>query len=114
MTATAVVTVQQVENCVVVPNTALRFAPPATQASASTSRGGLLGKILPGPPPMPAKTSADATGDARQPRVWTLRDGQLVAIPVTVGATDGIMTEITAGGVEPGMALVVDTISASK
>lgn len=114
MTATAVATVQKVENCVVVPNTALRFSPPAGQASASTSSGGLLGKILPGPPPMPAKTPADANGDARQPRVWTLRDGQLVAIPVTVGATDGIRTEIKGGGVEPGMALVVDMSSGNK
>jgi HlyD family secretion protein len=114
MTATAVITVQEVENCVVAPNTALRFVPPATQASASSGRGGLLGKILPGPPPMPAKAPADATGEARRPRVWTLRDGQLVAIPVTVGATDGIRTEITAGGIEPGTALVVDAIGASQ
>jgi HlyD family secretion protein len=114
MTATAVVTVQKVESCVVVPNTALRFAPPAGQASASASSGGLLRKILPGPPPMPARTPADASGDARQPRVWTLRDGQLVAIPVTVGVTDGIRSEIKGGGVKPGMALVVDMSSGNK
>jgi HlyD family secretion protein len=113
MTATAVVTIQKVEDCVLVPNTALRFAPSA-QANTSASGGGLLQKLLPGPPPMPAKTPADANGNARQPRVWTLRDGQLVAIPVTVGATDGIRTEIKGGGVEPGMALVVDAISGNK
>jgi len=114
MTATAVVTVQKVEDCVVVPNTALRFAPPADQASASTSSGGLLRKLLPGPPPMPAKTPADANGDARQPRVWTLRAGQLVAIPVTVGVTDGIRSEIKGGGVKRGMALVVEMSSGNK
>ena len=92
---------------------ALRFAP-SGQANISASGGGLLQKLLPGPPPMPAKTPADASGDARQPRVWTLRDGRLVAIPVTVGATDGIRTEIKGGGVEPGMALVVDAISGNK
>jgi HlyD family secretion protein len=46
--------------------------------------------------------------------VWTVRESQLVAIPVTVGATDGIRTEITSGEVEPGMALVVDTMSGSQ
>lgn len=114
MTATAVVTVQKLENCVVVPNSALRFAPATGQTQTSTSSGGLLWKILPGPPPTPPKALADANGDAKQSRVWTVRDGQLVAIPVTVGATDGIRTEITGGGVEPGMALVVDTISGNK
>jgi HlyD family secretion protein len=114
MTATAIVTVQKVENCVVVPNAALRFAPATEQAQTSASSGGLLRKILPGPPPASPKASADTNGDLKQSRVWTLRDGQLVAVPVTVGATDGIRTEIRGGGVEPGVALVVDTMSGSK
>ena len=113
MTATAVITVQKVENCLVVPNAALRFAPATEQAQKSTG-GGLLRKIIPSPPPAPPKAVADANGDAKQSRVWTVRDSQLVAIPVTVGATDGIRTEIKSGEVEPGMALVVDTVSGSK
>jgi HlyD family secretion protein len=114
MTATAVITVQKVENCVVVPNAALRFAPATEQTQAAASSGGLLRKIIPGPPPAPPKAVADANGDAKQPRVWTVRDSQLVAIPVAVGATDGIRTEIKSGEVEPGMALVVDTMNGSK
>jgi HlyD family secretion protein len=114
MTATAVITVQQVENRVLVPNAALRFVPSAGQQQAPASSGGLLRKILPGPPPMPPKAHGDAKGDSKQPRVWTLREGQLVAIPVAVGSTDGIMTEITGGEVEPGMALVVDTVSVDR
>jgi HlyD family secretion protein len=39
--------------------------------------------------------------------VWLLRDAQPVSIPVTVGATDGVSTEITAGEVEPEMPLIV-------
>jgi HlyD family secretion protein len=62
---------------------------------------------------MPPKTHEGA-GDSKQPRVWTLREGQLVAIPVTTGVTDGIMTEITGGEVEPGTALVIDTISRNQ
>jgi HlyD family secretion protein len=114
MTATAVITIQKIENCLVVPNAALRFAPATEPAQKSTSSGGLLQKIIPGPPLAPPKAVADANGDAKQPRVWTVRDGQLVAIPVTAGATDGIRTEITSGEVEPGMALFVDTMSGSK
>ncbi|CBE70239.1 MAG: HlyD family efflux transporter periplasmic adaptor subunit [Candidatus Methylomirabilis oxygeniifera] len=114
MTATAVITVQKVENAVLVPNAALRFSPQAGQQQAPTSGGGLLRKILPGPPPMPPKTRGDATGDSKRPQVWMLRDGQLVAIPVTTGVTDGIMTEITGGEIEPGMPLAVDAMSADR
>jgi HlyD family secretion protein len=113
MTATAVITVKKVENCVLVPNAALRFSPATGEAKASDNGGGLLRRLLPGPPPMPPKTHEGA-GDSKQPRVWTLREGQLVAIPVTTGVTDGIMTEITGGEVEPGMALVIDTISRNQ
>jgi len=114
MTATAVITVRKVEGCLLVPNAALRIAPTTGEAKPSGDGGGLLRRLLPGPPPMPAKTPADASGEARQPRVWTLRDGDLLAIPVTVGATDGIMTEITSGDVEPGMTLVVDAIGGKQ
>jgi len=106
MTATALIVVQRVEGRVLVPNAALRFAPAGEKESAGTTRRGLLGRILPGPPPTPAKTSGN--GDPQQPRVYTLRDGQPVAIPVATGATDGNLTEIVQGAVEPGMALVVD------
>jgi HlyD family secretion protein len=113
MTATAVITVKTVDNGVLVPNAALRFAPPAEE-KASAESGRLLRKLLPGPPPVPPKTHGDANGDTKQPRVWTLREGQPVAIPVTSGVTDGIMTEIIGGEVTPGMALVVDTIGGTK
>jgi HlyD family secretion protein len=113
MTATAVITVKKVENCVLVPNAALRFSPTTGEAKASDNGGGLLRRLLPGPPPMPPKIHEGA-GDSKQPRVWTLREGQLVAIPVTTGVTDGIMTEIAGGEVEPGMALVIDTISGTQ
>ncbi len=46
--------------------------------------------------------------------IWTLQDGQLVAIAVTTGATDGIMTEVTGGDVGPGTAIVVDIVSANR
>ena len=56
-------------------------------------------------------------GDAaskKQQRVWTLRDGRLVAVPVTVGSTNGAMTEILAGEIQPGMPVVVDTVSTAE
>jgi hypothetical protein len=43
-----------------------------------------------------------------------MRNGQLVAIPITTGSTDGSMTEVTSGDIEPGIALAVDTVSAHR
>jgi HlyD family secretion protein len=40
--------------------------------------------------------------------VWTLRDGKLLTIAIGIGVTDGRMTEVTSGDIEPGMPLVVD------
>jgi HlyD family secretion protein len=50
----------------------------------------------------------------KQQRVWALRDGQLVAVPVMVGATNGAMTEILAGEIQPGMTVVVDSVSSAE
>jgi HlyD family secretion protein len=109
MTATATVTVQKIDKALVVPNAALRFAPPST-AVTGDARGGLMSFLL---PRRPGRQSAEAgKGKEKQQQVWTLRDGKPVAIPVTVGVTDGARTEILGGEVQEGMALLTDAVSA--
>ena len=115
MTATATITVKKVENAILVPNAALRFAPPEEKKTDTSASGGsLLSKILPHPPRQPAKAKTEKTNTKAQPVVWTLKEGQLAAIPVTTGATDGSMTETLSGEVQPGTELVTDTIKAAK
>jgi HlyD family secretion protein len=43
-----------------------------------------------------------------------LGDGVPVAIPVTVGTTDGSMTEVVTGDIKPGMSLLVDIVRSDK
>jgi HlyD family secretion protein len=112
MTATADIKVKKVENAILVPSTALRFTPPVQEEKKPST--GLVGSLLPRPPSSASKQGEDATTNKKQQRVWTLRDGQLSAILVTVGSTDGIMTEVVTGDIKHGMALVVDTISVGK
>jgi HlyD family secretion protein len=107
MTATADITIQRIEGAVLMPSSALRFSPPV-EAEKAPSRG-LLEAMLPRPPgrSSASKPKEKTATDGGQ-KVWTLEDGAPVAIPVTLGATNGVLTEVLAGGVTPGMRLVID------
>jgi len=111
MTATADIMVKKVENALLVPNGALRFSPPAQRQQASR---GLVGMMLPGPGRFnrPQEPVVDTT--KRQQTVWVLKDGQPVAVPVTIGATDGIKTEISSGDIHPGMPVITDTMGMGR
>ncbi|HEY5975850.1 MAG TPA: efflux RND transporter periplasmic adaptor subunit, partial [Geobacteraceae bacterium] len=109
MTATADITVQQIADALLVPNAALRFTP-VVQETAAPSGGSLVSKLLPRPP-QPKQNSNGLDKDKKQQKVWTLQDGKPAAIEITTGASNGILTEIVSGNVEPGMKLLVDTES---
>jgi HlyD family secretion protein len=70
-----------------------------------------LSKLIPRPPQPAPSAREEAQSGSKQQRVWIVRNGKLDPIPVTTGTTDGVMTEVTAGNVEPGMALVVDIVN---
>lgn len=108
MTATADITVKKVENAILVPSTALRFSPPVQEEKKPSA--GLVASLLPRPPRPPSKQREEATANKKQQRVWTLREGQPLDIPVTIGSADGTMTEIVDGGIKPGMLLLVDIV----
>ncbi|MCX5906028.1 MAG: efflux RND transporter periplasmic adaptor subunit [Deltaproteobacteria bacterium] len=112
MTATADITVKKVEKVTLVPNAALRFTPPVQEEKKSSS--GLVGALLPRPPSSPSKPIEEATTNKNQRRVWTLQEGKLSAVPITIGATNGIRTEVVAGDIKAGMAVVVDIAERGK
>jgi len=39
-------------------------------------------------------------------QIWVLRDGQPVAMSVTIGSSDGRMTEVTGEGLAPGLPII--------
>lgn len=111
MTATADIIVKKIENAVLIPSAALRFTPPIQEEKKPST--GLLGALLPRPP-QPATRQREDTSGRKQQHVWTLRGGQLTAVPVTIGSTNGSMTEVVAGEIQPGMAVVTDAVSSAK
>jgi HlyD family secretion protein len=58
----------------------------------------------------PSKQRNDSTAGNKLQHVWMLRDGKLLSIAVGIGATDGRMTEVTSGDIDPGMPLAVDMV----
>ena len=107
MTATAVITVQELQDKVLLPNTALRFTPPQTEA-AQPRRRGAFGMLFPRPP-MGQRRSNRAKNEGQQ--VWVLHDGNPEAVPVKTGASDGRLTELRVGDIQPGQAVVVDAVT---
>ena len=95
MTATAEITVAEVTDALVVPNAALRFAPPQpTEREVADDRSGLLGMLMPTTPQNTA-TAGDGT-------IWVLRDGRPVETAIVPGETDGAVTEILGGDLSEG------------
>jgi HlyD family secretion protein len=116
MTATADIIANRLHDVLLVPNAALRFVPPPPTAKVGARpSSSLLGSLFPrfGRRSGPKARQGTAAGKAEQ-RVWALEDGQPVAIPVTVGATDGQMTEVVSGDIEPHEPLLVDIVTARR
>jgi len=101
MTATALITVNQVTDALTVPNAALRFRPPEEDATPQRS---FLRSIMPGPPSFRPPSKQEEPDGKRALNV--LRDGKPVKIAVVVGVTDGKFTEVTGGDLKAGDAVI--------
>ena len=93
MTANVTVEVARSAEAVRVPNAALRFQPTAEQLAAL----GMTGE------PAAARTAGKGT---KTPMVWRQVGTTLERVVVRTGITDGLMTEVTGGALEPGDQLV--------
>lgn len=101
MTATATITVAAVEDALTVPNSALRYAPPAEATPDSGGTGGLVGLIMPSRP-------RDQSGMATGGSVWVLRDGQPAEVAVKRGQSDGRRTAVTSDDLHEGDLVITD------
>jgi len=111
MTATAEITTRQIGNALLVPNAALRYSPPVTQKQTQ-SGGSLLSRLFPRPSHRNNGRPVVAKGRART--VWVLREGQPQAVSITIGASDGMKTEVLEGALEPEMALITDSVTGKQ
>ena len=118
MTAAATITSTERNDVLLVPNTALRFTPvtaadtPGGAGPAASSGGGIMSQLMPRMPRSGGRRGAggngksDAAGKTRP--IWVLQDGGPKAVNVTVGISDGRMTEVSSDQLQPGMAVITD------
>ena len=108
MTANVKFVTAQKSDVLKVPNAALRFRPPAVTSSPVDSTPGSAAP----PARPPAERRAGAAGSTAGV-VWVLgRDGQPVAVQVTLGITDGTSTEIVRGALDAGQTVLTGLESA--
>jgi HlyD family secretion protein len=132
MTATAEISVDEVNGALLVPNAALRYAPEDAGRGA-TGIAALFDMLRRGGRP-PAAAGPDgvaprAASDQARPgtlaeggapraaaalrQVWVLRGDEPVAVAVETGVTDGALTQIVGGGLTEQDAVIVGARTAS-
>ncbi|MCV2894353.1 efflux RND transporter periplasmic adaptor subunit [Lentibacter sp. XHP0401] len=107
MTATADITVASYTDVLLVPNAALRFAPPQVveaETSDDNGGGGLL-KLI-----MPSRNRNETTRNASDSTLWVLRNGVAVEVEVERGDSDGLLAIITSSELSAGDQVVVDMV----
>ncbi len=117
MTATAEITTKAKPNVLLVPNAALRFTP-ASAAPAAASTGGIAGALVPARRPRGGAGGAERTAGGRGGSAKTVfilgDDGKPQPVSVTVGDTNGTVTEVTGGDLKEGMKVITGQLASGS
>jgi HlyD family secretion protein len=111
MTATADIVTRKVDDALLIPNAALRYAPPQAAATARRRGGGLLGLLLPRPPASGGVARIEETAAGAR-TVYVLENGAPKAVSVTLGASDGTWTEVIDPPFTAGTPVITDSTTA--
>ncbi len=109
MTATAKIIVKRIKNAILIPNKALRFTFPKKLKKKKEKRG-FLSMVIPHPPKRFATEKKVEFFKGRKRRIWILKNGRPVPVIITIGETDGIMTQVLSGNIKPGTKIIVDIL----
>jgi HlyD family secretion protein len=110
MTGTADIVTLERDRALLVPNAALRFEPPPPPEAKKRSGGNIFSSLMPRRRPQAPKNRVTPVGGSQ--KVWVLQDGKAVPVEVTVGATNGTVTEITGGALKEGAEVITELAEA--
>lgn len=110
MTATAEITVAELNDVLTVPNAALRYAPPTQAAEQEESSSGLLGMLMPSRRNFGASGPVAGGADAEGMRsIWVLKDSQPVEVKIRTGSSDGSRTQVLEGDLKENDPVITDS-----
>jgi HlyD family secretion protein len=103
MTATANVIINDIKQALVIPNAALRYAPPKAEEEDNIS---FIRRLMPRMPRMEQATeNVPMTGERA---VYVLRGGVSTPVNIKVGASDGSFSQVLEGELKAGDQLIVE------
>lgn len=103
MTSTADIVVVEIDQALLIPNSALRFVPPQTSGKSSRS---VVSNLI---PRRPREAKKPRTTQGKEAQVWTLENNQPKALQIQTGLTDGVYTQVLKG-LQPGQPVIIDTL----
>lgn len=109
MTATADIVVRELDDALLVPNAALRYAPPQ-QRQTETGGGSILRSLMPRPPRGTEIARVEEPKDGRR-TVWVLREGKAEPVFIRVGVSDGLSTEVLEGDLSAGDRVITEAVA---
>ncbi|MBA5638801.1 efflux RND transporter periplasmic adaptor subunit [Duganella sp. LX20W] len=112
MTATATIRAAQRDHVLLIPNSALRFAP---RDGGKAGSGGIVASLMPRLPARAPRQAGVANGGGQtQRQVWVLRGDTPQAITVQLGISDGRNTEVSGDAIQEGMQVITDQRAAAQ
>ncbi|BCA64060.1 secretion protein HlyD [Sphingomonas sp. HMP9] len=109
MTATADIVTSDKRNVMLVPNAALRFKPSAD--GAKDSGGGIAGSLTFRPKRGGATRTATLDRGSQQTIYIKGADGTPQPVQITTGDTNGTMTEVLSGNLQPGAQIIIGQLA---
>ncbi len=110
MTGTASILIAEKNNVLLAPNPALRFSP---GNGARAAAGGVTRALIPRGPRIPGQTAAVTIGrGSRQTLYFLQKNGDLQAVPVQAGDSNGAQTEVEGESLSAGMKVVTGLFAA--
>lgn len=110
MTATAEIITRQIDDALLIPNAALRYSPPVAPVKPQAS-GSVINRLFTRSRSPRSTLTPTEAGMMRQ--VWLLKNGEPQSLMIKLGESDGLYTEVLEGELEPGMAVITESVQAN-